>query len=118
MSLKCIVFLYVIKYIIVNDCFVICVGSSLLSNQRMCHPYSQISGCDTVKGVRTQHPSTPSDYQTPQYIPNHEKICLTREEAEYVYQSVKNGTQVKPVHISRKVDKSIDVSEKILIKKL
>ena len=31
MSLKCIVFLYVIKYIIVNDCFVICVGSSLLS---------------------------------------------------------------------------------------
>ena len=35
---------------------------------------------------------------------------MTREEAEYVYQSVKNGTQVKPVHISRKVDKSIDVS--------
>ena len=31
MSLKGIVFLYVIKYIIVNDCFVICVGSSLLS---------------------------------------------------------------------------------------
>ena len=31
MSLKCIVSLYVIKYIIVNDCFVICVGSSLLS---------------------------------------------------------------------------------------
>ena len=31
MSIKCIVFLYVIKYIIVNDCFVICVGSSLLS---------------------------------------------------------------------------------------
>ena len=31
MSLKCIDFLYVIKYIIVNDCFVICVGSSLLS---------------------------------------------------------------------------------------
>ena len=31
MSLKCIVFLYVIKYIIVNDCFVICVGSSSLS---------------------------------------------------------------------------------------
>ena len=31
MSLKCIDFLYVIKYIIVNDYFVICVGSSLLS---------------------------------------------------------------------------------------
>ena len=38
--------------------------------------------------------STPSDYQTPQYIPNHGKMCLTKdkEEAEYVYQSVKNGT--------------------------
>ena len=35
---------------------------------------------------------------------------MTREEAEYVYQSVKNGTQVKPVHISRNVDKFVDVS--------
>ena len=31
MSLKCIDFLNVIKSIIVHDCFVICVGSSLLS---------------------------------------------------------------------------------------
>ena len=49
MSLKCIVFLYVIKYIIVNDCFVICVGSSLLSKQWMWHwcpirdPHTQFS---------------------------------------------------------------------------
>ena len=35
---------------------------------------------------------------------------MNKEEAEYVYQSVKNGTQVKPVHINRKVDKSVDVS--------
>ena len=35
---------------------------------------------------------------------------MTKEEAEYVYQSVKNGTQVKPVHISRKLDKTVDVS--------
>ena len=35
---------------------------------------------------------------------------MSKEEAEYVYQSVKNGTQVKPVHSSRKVDKSVDVS--------
>ena len=35
---------------------------------------------------------------------------MTKEEAEYVYQSAKNGTQVKPVHVSRKVDKSVDVS--------
>ena len=31
MSSKCIDFLYVIKSIIVNECFVICVGLSLLS---------------------------------------------------------------------------------------
>ena len=35
---------------------------------------------------------------------------MTKEEAEYVDQSVRNGTQVKPVHINRKVDKSVDVS--------
>ena len=35
---------------------------------------------------------------------------MTKEEAECIYQSVKNGAQVKPVHISRKVDKSVDVS--------
>ena len=35
---------------------------------------------------------------------------MTKEEAEYVYQSVRNGTQVKPAHINRKVDKSVDVS--------
>ena len=35
---------------------------------------------------------------------------MTKEEAEYEYQSVKNGTQVKPVHISRTADKSVDVS--------
>ena len=34
---------------------------------------------------------------------------MTKEEAEYVYQSVRNGTQVKPVHINRK-DKSVDVT--------
>ena len=35
---------------------------------------------------------------------------MTKEEAEYVYRSVKNGTQVKPVHVSKIVDRSIDVS--------
>ena len=53
-------------------------------------------------------PPTPTDFQTPQYIPNYEKICLTKEETEYVYSSVRNGTQVKPVHISRTVDVSIN----------
>ena len=35
---------------------------------------------------------------------------MTKEEAESGYQSVKNGIQVKPVHINRKIDKSVDVS--------
>ena len=35
---------------------------------------------------------------------------MTREEAEHVYQSVKNGTQVKPVHIRRKTGKYVDMS--------
>ena len=55
-------------------------------------------------------PSAPSDFQTLQYTPNHDKICLTKEEAEYVYCSVRNGTEVKPVHISKPVDRSVDVS--------
>ena len=37
-------------------------------------------------------------------------MCLTKEETEYVYSSVKNGTQVKPVHISKTVDRPVDVS--------
>ena len=35
---------------------------------------------------------------------------MTKEETEYVYSSVRNGTQVKPVHISKTVDRSVDVS--------
>ena len=35
---------------------------------------------------------------------------MTKEETEYVYSSVKNGTQVKPVHINKTVDRSVDVS--------
>ena len=35
---------------------------------------------------------------------------MTKEETEYVYRSVKNSTQVKPVHIDKIVDKIVDVS--------
>ena len=35
---------------------------------------------------------------------------MTKEETEYVYRSVKNGTQVKPVYIDKMVDKIVDVS--------
>ena len=35
---------------------------------------------------------------------------MTEEESEYVYRSVKNGTQVRPVHINKMLDKIVDVS--------
>ena len=35
---------------------------------------------------------------------------MTKEETEYVYRSVKNGTQVKPVHIDKMLDKIVDMS--------
>ena len=35
---------------------------------------------------------------------------MTKEETKYVYSSVKNGTQVKPVHICKTVDRFVDVS--------
>ena len=35
---------------------------------------------------------------------------MTKEETEYVYRSVKNGTQVKPVHLDKMLDKIVDVS--------
>ena len=63
-----------------------------------------------MKELWPSTPITPTDFQTPQYIPNHEKIYLTKEETEYVYSSVRNGIQVKPIHIDRAVDRSVDVS--------
>ena len=72
--------------------------------------YDDVYDEEQLKKLGPSIPSTPSDYQTPQYIPNHEKICLTKEEAEYVSQSVKHGTQVKTAHTRRKIDKSVDVS--------
>ena len=35
---------------------------------------------------------------------------MSKEETEYVYRSVKSGTQVKPVHINKMLDKIVDVS--------
>ena len=32
-----------------------------------------------LKDLGPSTPSTPTDFQTPQYIPNYEKICLTKE---------------------------------------
>ena len=56
-------------------------------------------------------PSAPLDFNHPQYVPNYEKYCLSQEEAEYVYENVKNGTQIKPVHINSKALKKCNVNE-------
>ena len=55
--------------------------------------------------------SAPLDFNHPQYVPNYEKYCLSQEEAEYVYENVKNGTQIKPVHINSKALKECNVNE-------
>ena len=38
-----------------------------------------------LKELGPSTPLTPNDFQTPQYIPNYGKICLTKGETEYVY---------------------------------
>ena len=58
----------------------------------------------------TSTPSTPLRCPTPQYVPNYEKICLTKEETEYVYNAVLNGKPVNPVHINTKIEKEVDIS--------
>ena len=52
MSLKCIEFLNVIKSIIVNDCFIICVGLSLLSKTVDVTHTTSILSYMTVKTIR------------------------------------------------------------------
>ena len=53
--------MYVIKYIIVNDCFVICVGSFLLSKTvdvtlaSLCGVRITILRCDTLTEIRYRH---------------------------------------------------------------
>ena len=48
-------------------------------------------------------PSDPLDFYTPQY-------CLTKEETDYVYESVNNDVPVQPVHIDRKVSNNVGVN--------
>ena len=42
--------------------------------------------------------------KSPKYIPDREKLCLTREQAEIVYEAVENGEQVKPLSVNSRVD--------------
>ena len=40
----------------------------------------------------------------PKYIPDREKLCLTKEQAEIVYDAVENGEQVNPVSVNSRLD--------------
>ena len=57
-------------------------------------------------GVRTTQ--TPPD-RLPRYIPDRDKLCLSREQAEFVYEAVENGEQVKPLSVNSSVDKQSPV---------
>ena len=51
---------------------------------------------------------TPHD-KLPKYIPDRDKLCLSREKAELVYEAVENGEQVKPLSVNSSVDKQFPV---------
>ena len=46
---------------------------------------------------------TPPD-KLPRYIPYRDKLCLSKEQAEHVYEAVENGEQVKPLSVNSSVD--------------
>ena len=46
---------------------------------------------------------TPPD-KLPRYIPDRDKLCLSKEQAEHVYEAVENGEQVKPLSVNSGVD--------------
>ena len=45
---------------------------------------------------------TPPD-KLPRYISDRDKLCLSKEQAEYVYEAVENGEQVKPLSVNSSV---------------
>ena len=51
---------------------------------------------------------TPPD-RLPKYIPDRDKLCLSTEQAEHVYEAVENGEQVKPLSVNSSVDKQFPV---------
>ena len=46
---------------------------------------------------------TPPD-KRPRYIPDRDKVCLSKDQAEYVYEAVENGEQVKPLSVNSSVE--------------
>ena len=58
--------------------------------------------------MRESTTQTPLD-SLPRYIPDRDKLCLSREQAELVYEAVENGEQVKPLSVNSSVDKQFPV---------
>ena len=40
----------------------------------------------------------------PRYIPDRDKLCLSKEQVELVYEAVANGKQVNPLAVNSRVD--------------
>ena len=51
---------------------------------------------------------TPPD-KLPRYISDRDKLCLSREQAEHVYEAVENGEQVKPLVVNSSVDEEFSI---------
>ena len=45
----------------------------------------------------------------PKFIPDRDKLCLSKEQAEHVYEAVENGEQVKPLVVNSSVDEQLPV---------
>ena len=45
----------------------------------------------------------------PRYIPDRDKLYLSREQTEHVYEAVENGEQVKPLVVNSSVDEQFPV---------
>ena len=58
--------------------------------------------------MRESTTQTPPD-KLPRYIPDRDKLCLSREQAEHVYEAVENGEQVKPLSVNSSVDEQFPV---------
>ena len=58
--------------------------------------------------MRERTTQTPPD-KLPKYIPDRDKLCLSREQAELVYEAVENGEQVKPLSVNSSVDNQFPV---------
>ena len=51
---------------------------------------------------------TPPD-KLSRYIPDRDKLCLSKEQAEHVYEAVENGEQVKPLSVNNSVDEQFPI---------